>query len=72
MTYKGVMLSSAELIHRTETVLVNRFTEMVSVLGARLTTRSGAMAQTVLFLTLSEVIALGSDRTGGDAVAGGR
>jgi len=31
MTHNGVTLSSAELTHRTETVLVNRFAEVVSV-----------------------------------------
>ncbi|MCG7390735.1 isochorismatase family protein [Pantoea sp. ACRSB] len=31
MTHNGITLSSAELIHRTETVLVNRFAEIVSV-----------------------------------------
>jgi len=31
MTHNGVTLSSAELIHRTETVLINRFAEVVSV-----------------------------------------
>jgi len=31
MTHNGITLSSAELIHRTETVLANRFAEVVSV-----------------------------------------
>ncbi|MBA2817858.1 isochorismatase family protein [Candidatus Pantoea persica] len=31
MTHDGITLSCAELIHRTETVLVNRFAELLSV-----------------------------------------